>query len=81
MQITTGWTCRECGRDNTITTDTSEAGVGALKPVVSGTVYEGRIGSLHNLFCPRCQHISGEIGFHYRFDADKHAPQHEKEEV
>lgn len=78
MQLSIGFVCRGCGEDNELRTDTADAGVGALEPVVEDLLFEGRVGVLHPLRCGHCGHVSGLLGFHYRFDPSEHAPEHER---
>jgi len=81
MEIQTTFTCRECGADTTLTTDTSNYGpmdiTGQSDNWEVAHVPEGMI---LNLECQghSCGHISGQLGLGYLFQ-DEHRPSHERE--
>ena len=77
-QIELTFTCRECGQETTLRTDTSNYGVlgeahndniGRAVPIVN-------IALAQDLRCEWCHHISGELGLGYRFQ-EQHKPNHE----
>jgi len=91
MQIRIGWTCRECGEDQTLTMDSSNFGVlldpdnpelllvtgeTVNVPVPRGTVVSGA--EPLELACRSCNHISGELGLGYSFNREIHAPSWER---
>ena len=70
MQIYIEFTCRECGQDIRLHTDTSNYGVLLFD---SNTVEQAQVLELH---CT-CDHVSGKLGLGYRL-LPQHRPSHER---
>ena len=66
MQITIGFTCRECGSAQSILWDTA----GSLR-------LKGELAAAVSLHCPSCGHISGELEPNYLF-RESHRPSFER---
>lgn len=79
MQINLTFTCRECGEDQTIRTDTSDYGVlfASVTPGFSEPVVHPA--KVLSLGCQACGHVSGELGLGYIFRPEQHAPSHERD--
>ena len=80
MQIEITFTCRECGKENTLHTDTSYYGV--LEEAYNGDLERDVLivdpATALGLGCP-CGHISSELGLGYRY-LSEHRPANEREE-
>jgi len=68
MQITMGFTCRECGSNNNVVWDTAGWVVSPRPTADAGVV---------PLACWRCRHVSGELRPNYTYRAE-HRPSHER---
>jgi hypothetical protein len=74
MQITLKFTCRECGRDQELRTDT--AGYGVMTMNDEGTVTVEALGAW-DLRCRVCGHVSGRVGLGYQYK-EEHRPSWER---
>ena len=74
MQIYINFTCRECGREQTIRTDTADYGVLSGPDLVQGDhlYYEVVQPHVVSLAC-QCGHVSAELGLGYGF-LEEHRP-------
>jgi len=82
MQIRLTFTCRECGQDRELLTDTSNYGVvfELDPPALAGVTASVDDGCLLELKCMGCGHVSGEVVPGYRYRAERR-PSHEQEVV
>lgn len=65
MQIKITFTCRKCGQDQTLITDTSEYGL-LSDPYIADNAPVVDPATILELRCT-CNYISGDIGMGYRF--------------
>ncbi len=75
MQIEIDFTCRECGEEVSLPTDTFRYGSFRVRAAKGEAHFSVQVPFILDLKCS-CGHISGQLGLGYRY-LEEHRPSHE----